>query len=57
MLARQIFLLFFHSYFFFVYQHSDLDGCYSNGTKTRHVNLVVASGRSGSQDMTLGCLI
>jgi len=40
----QIFLLFFHNSFFFVYRHSDLEGSCSNGTKTRHVNLVVACG-------------
>jgi hypothetical protein len=30
--------------FFFAYQHCHLEGSYSNGTKTRHVNLVVACG-------------
>ena len=28
--------------FFFVYRHSDFDGSCSNGTETRHMNLVVA---------------
>jgi len=41
MRVTQIFLLFF-LIFFFVYRHSDLEGPCSNGTKTRHVNLVVA---------------
>ena len=40
MRVTQIFLLFFHNSFFFVYRHSDLEGSCSNGTKTRHVNLV-----------------
>jgi hypothetical protein len=40
----QIFLLFFCDSFFFVYGHSDLEGSCSNGTKTRHVNLVVTCG-------------
>ena len=44
MRVTQIFLLFFRNSFFFVYRHSDLEGSYSNGTKTRHVNLVVACG-------------
>jgi len=44
MCMMQIFLLFFHNSFFFVYQHSDLEGSCSNGTNTRHGNLVVASG-------------
>ena len=39
-----IFLLFFRNSFFFVYGHSDIEGSCSNGTKTRHVNLVVACG-------------
>jgi len=38
----QIFLLFFHNSFFFVYRHYDLEDSCSNGTKTRHVNLAVA---------------
>jgi len=42
--VTQIFLFFFHNSFFFVYWHSDLEGSCSNGTKTRHVNLVVACG-------------
>jgi hypothetical protein len=42
--VTQIFLLFFRNSFFFVYRHSDLEGSCSNGTKTRHVNLVVACG-------------
>jgi hypothetical protein len=42
MLVTQIFLLFFRNSFLFVYQHSDLEGSCSNGTKARHVNLVVA---------------
>jgi hypothetical protein len=33
-------LLFFRNSFFSVYRHSDLEGSCSNGTKTRHVNLV-----------------
>jgi hypothetical protein len=41
--VTQIFLLFFRNSFFFVYRHSDLQGLCSNGTKTRHVNLVVAN--------------
>jgi hypothetical protein len=40
MWVTQIFLLFFRNSFFFVYRHSDLEGLCSNGTKTRHVNLV-----------------
>ena len=32
------------NYFFSVYRHSDLEGSYSNGTETRHVNLLVACG-------------
>jgi hypothetical protein len=44
MRVTQIFLLFFRKYFSFVYRHSDLEGSCSNGTKTRHVNLVVACG-------------
>jgi hypothetical protein len=42
--VRQIFLLFFFFFFFFVYRHSDLEVLCSNGTKTRHVYLVVACG-------------
>ena len=44
MKVTQIFLLFFRNSFFFAYRHSDLEGSCSNGTKTRHVNLVVACG-------------
>jgi len=44
MQVMQIFLLFFHNSFFFVYQHSDLEVSCSNGTKTRHVDLTVACG-------------
>ena len=44
MRVKQIFLLFFRNSFFFVYRHSDLEGSCSNGTKTRHVHLVVAGG-------------
>jgi len=44
MQVTQIFLLFFRNSFFFVYRHSDLEGLCLNGTKTRHVNLVVACG-------------
>jgi hypothetical protein len=44
MQVTQTFLLFFHNSFFFVYRHSDLGGFCSNGTKTRHMNLVVACG-------------
>jgi hypothetical protein len=44
MRVTQIFLLFFRNSFFFVYPLSDLEGSCSNGTKTRHVNLVVACG-------------
>jgi len=40
--VTQIFLLFSRNYFFFVYRHSDLEVSCSNGTKTRHVKLVVA---------------
>ena len=40
----QIFLLFSRNSFFSVYRHSDFEGSCSNGTKTRHVNLVVACG-------------
>jgi hypothetical protein len=36
--------VFFRNSFFFVHRHSDLEGSCSNGTKTRHVNLVVACG-------------
>jgi hypothetical protein len=43
MRLTQIFQLFF-LLFFFLYRHSDLEGSCSNGTKTRHVNLVVACG-------------
>ena len=32
----------FPYFILFVYRHSDLEGSCSNGTKTRHVNLVVA---------------
>jgi len=42
--VTQIFLLFFRNSFFFVYRHSDFEGSCSNGTKTRHVNLVVVCG-------------
>jgi hypothetical protein len=42
--VTQIFLLFFCNSFFFVYRHSDLEGSCLNGTKSRHVNLVVACG-------------
>jgi len=41
MRVTQIFLLFFRNSFFFVYQHSDLEDLCLNGTKTRHVNLIV----------------
>ena len=34
----------FRNSFLFVYRHSDLEGFCSNGTKTRHVDLVVACG-------------
>jgi len=44
MLVMQIFLLFFRNSFFYVYRHSDVESSSSNGTKTRHVNLVVACG-------------
>jgi len=44
MRVTQIFLLFFINSFFFAYRHSNLGGSCSNGTKTRHVNLVVACG-------------
>ena len=40
----QIFLLFFRNSFFFVYRHSGLESSCSNGTKTRHVNLVGVCG-------------
>jgi len=40
MQVTQIFLLFCRISFFFVYRHSDLEGLCSNGTTTRHVNLV-----------------
>ena len=40
----QIFLLFFRNSFFFVCRHSNLEGSFSNGTKSRPVNLVVACG-------------
>ena len=33
-----------NSFVFFHYRHSDLEGSGSNGTETRHVNLVVAYG-------------
>jgi acyl carrier protein phosphodiesterase len=39
MRVMQIFLLFFHNSFFFVYRNFDLEGLCSGGTKTRHVNL------------------
>ena len=42
MQVMQIYLLFFHNSFCFVYRYSDLEGLCWNGTKTRHVNLVVA---------------
>jgi len=54
MRVTQLFLLFIRNSFFFVYRHSDLEGSCSNGTKTMHVNLVVACG---SRDLTLGCMI
>jgi hypothetical protein len=41
MRVTQIFLLFFHNPFFFVYQRSDLEDSCSNVTKTRHMDLVV----------------
>jgi len=41
MRVMQIFLLFFHNYFFFAYQHFVIEGSCWNGTKSRHVNLVV----------------
>jgi len=44
MRVTQIFLYFPVIIFFFLYRHSDLEGSCSNGTKTRHVNLVVACG-------------
>jgi hypothetical protein len=44
MVVTQIFLLFFRNSFFFVYRHSDLEVWCSKGTKTRHVNLIVACG-------------
>jgi hypothetical protein len=40
MQVTQIFLLFFRNSFFIVYRHSGLEDSCSNGTKTRHVNLV-----------------
>jgi len=40
MQVTQIFLLFFRNSFCFVYKLSDLEGSCSNGTKTRHLNLV-----------------
>jgi hypothetical protein len=46
MRVTQIFLLFSRNYSFLVYRHSDLEGSCSNGTKTRHVKLVVACGPS-----------
>jgi len=36
MRVTQIFLLFLRNSFFSAYRHSDLEGSYSNGTKTRH---------------------
>jgi hypothetical protein len=54
MRVTQIFLLFFRNYFLFVYRHSDLEGSCSNGSITKHANLVVA-GRRGSRDLKLGC--
>ena len=56
MRVTQIFLLCFLNSFFFVYRHSDLEGSCSDGTKTRHVNLVVA-GKPSLRDLTLGCTI
>ena len=44
MRVTQIFLLFFRNSFIFAYRHSDLEGSCSNGTKTRHVDLLVACG-------------
>ena len=44
MRVTQIFPLFFRICYFFVYRHSDLEGLCSNGTKIRHVNLVVTCG-------------
>jgi len=44
MRVTQIFLFFFRNSYFFVYRHSDLEDLHSNGTKTRHVNLVIACG-------------
>jgi len=44
MRVTQIYLLFFRNSSFFVYRRSDLEGSCSNGTKTGHVNLVVACG-------------
>jgi hypothetical protein len=44
MRVTQIFLLFFRNSFIFVYRHSDIESSFMNGTKTRHVNLVVACG-------------
>jgi len=40
MRVTQIFLLFFRNSLFFASRHSDLEGYFSNGTKTRNVNLV-----------------
>jgi hypothetical protein len=39
MCVMQLFMLFFHKCFFFVVCHSDLEGSYTNGNETRHVNL------------------
>jgi hypothetical protein len=44
MRVTHIFMLFFRNSVSLVYRHSDLEGSCSNGTKTRHVNLVVACG-------------
>jgi hypothetical protein len=44
MRVTQIFLLFFRNSFFFIYLYYDLEGSCSNGTKTWHVNVVVACG-------------
>ena len=44
MRVTQVFLLFYRNSFFFVYRQSDLEGSCSSGTKSNHVNLVVACG-------------
>jgi len=44
MRVTQIILLFFRNSLFPVYRYSYLEVSCSNGTKTRHVNLVVACG-------------